>query len=265
MKDYLIKDEFFRVEVLSKSERPNLLIYLAMHQDYSENAVADELEKLGDLPESVLGKRIVDRCVKFGHWGVIEHPSITFNVIGFPHSVISQARTHRVGVSFDVQSMRYTSQRFIDCARVLYKLDLLTESRETIFSLKKKEIENIIYFRPVSKYVDRNGNKYLYDEYRDTQIKSAEKSIKEYYDAIVNRGLSPEHARGNFLYDFRQHFVITFNLRSLLHFLDLRFKSDAQLEIQTLSEMLWVHCKEWVPEISAEYEKKRLGKNKLSP
>jgi len=25
-----------------------------------------------------------------------------------PHSVMQQARTHRVGVSFDVQSMRYT-------------------------------------------------------------------------------------------------------------------------------------------------------------
>lgn len=265
MENNLIKDEHFKVVVLSKTDRPNLLCYLALHTDYSENPVSDELEKLENLSESTLGKRVVDRCVKFGHWGVIEHPSITFNVIGFPHSVISQARTHRVGVSFDVQSMRYTSKRFIDCAKSLYKLDLLKESQETINSLKKKEIEKVIYFRPVSKYVDRSGNKYLYDEYRNSQILSAERSIIEYYEAIVNQGLSPEHARGNFLYDFRQHFVVTFNLRSLLHFLDLRFQANAQIEIITLSQMLWEHCQEWVPEISAEYEKKRLGKSRLSP
>jgi thymidylate synthase (FAD) len=51
----------------------------------------------------------------------------------------------------------------------------------------------------------------------------------------------------------------------LLHFLDLRFKKDAQLEIQKLSEMMWAHTQEWVPEISAWYEKNRLGKARLAP
>jgi thymidylate synthase (FAD) len=77
--------------------------------------------------------------------------------------------------------------------------------------------------------------------------------------------MSEEHARGLIPFDFRQHFVMSCNLRSLLHFLDLRFKKDAQLEIQKLSEMMWAHTQDWVPEISAWYEKNRLGKARLAP
>ena len=35
----------------------------------------------------------------------LEHPQITFNVGYFPHSMMQQVRTHRVGVSFDVQCL----------------------------------------------------------------------------------------------------------------------------------------------------------------
>ena len=38
-----------------------------------------------------------------GHYGPLEHAQIVLNVGWFPHSVMQQARTHRVGVSFDVQ------------------------------------------------------------------------------------------------------------------------------------------------------------------
>lgn len=255
----MINDPFMSVEVLSKTDRPNLLSYLAMHQDYSENDVFSEYDELANLSEQELGQRLVKHCIKYSHWGVIEHPSITFNVIGFPHSVLAQARTHRVGITFDCQSMRYTSKRFLECAE---KIKNLSTSHQSAF----KEIEKLIYFRPIGFYNDRNGNKYEYsEELRNSHIESCALKILEYYDSIINQGLAPEHARGIFVYDFRQHFVVSFNLRSLLHFLDLRHKADAQLEIQYLSHLLWKHCQRWVPEISAHYEKTRLNKNKLSP
>jgi thymidylate synthase (FAD) len=76
----------------------------------------------------------------------MEHAQIVLNVGWFPHSVMQQARTHRVGVSFDVQSMRYTGDRI--CRAALGELDL----------------EEVFYLRPVGEYSDRKGKKYLYSE-----------------------------------------------------------------------------------------------------
>jgi thymidylate synthase (FAD) len=263
--NYPINDPYFRVEVLSKTERPNLLSYLAMHQDYSEENVADELDKLSQLSESELGDRLVKKCLKFGHFGILEHPSITLNVIGFPHSVMVQARTHRVGISFDCQSQRYTSERFLKLAE---DLDNYEEeyTKDGDYLRPFDLIEQVFYFRALGSYYDRVGNKYDYDMFsREKDILATENNLQEYRQNIVNRGFSPEHARDFLFQNFRQDFVVTFNARSLLHFCDLRLPKDSQLEIRTMAEMLFEKFSEWMPEVAEFYEKNRKGKNKLSP
>ena len=77
--------------------------------------------------------------------------------------------------------------------------------------------------------------------------------------------MAEEHLRDYLPQNIRQNFVVTWNLRSALHFLDLRAKLDAQVEIQALSEAMIPVMKEWVPEIFSYYEEKRLRKAKLSP
>ena len=77
--------------------------------------------------------------------------------------------------------------------------------------------------------------------------------------------MAEEHARGLIPYCIRQHFVVSFNARSLMHFMDLRAKADAQLEIRQLSAMLFAEFKDWVPQIAEYYETKRLGKALLAP
>jgi len=77
--------------------------------------------------------------------------------------------------------------------------------------------------------------------------------------------MSEEHARGMLPFDYRQHFVVTFNMRSLMHFLDLRAKKDAQLEIQQLCELMMPHFLEWSPAIARWYQFTRLGKGRLAP
>jgi thymidylate synthase (FAD) len=66
-------------------------------------------------------------------------------------------------------------------------------------------------------------------------------------------------------YAIRQHWVASFNLRSLMHFLDLRAKKDAQLEIQWLCDLIWPHFTAWTPQIAGWYETNRLHKARLSP
>jgi thymidylate synthase (FAD) len=105
-------DPRFRVALLQASPSPQRLCWYGMHQDYSEDFAADE-----DPPtEAAAGEIIVRRLLagERGHYGPLEHVHIVFNVGWFPHTVMQQARTHRVAVSFDVQSGRYTSQRILD-------------------------------------------------------------------------------------------------------------------------------------------------------
>lgn len=238
-------DPYFRVEVLNRTEHPQTLCWWAMHQDYSEEFTFDE--NLPSEPEA--GALVVKHLLagERGHYGPLEHPSITFACGWFPHSVMQQARTHRVGVSFDVQSGRYTGQRI--CAA----------------TTGAREIEEVFYLRPVGKYRDRQGHAYEYTEdlrFVDyTQCLDA--AVR--YKAAIDRGFAEEHARDMIPYAIRQHFVVSFSLRALMHFMDLRAKRDAQLEIQQLCDLMWPHFEAWAPAIAEWYGASRLHKARLAP
>jgi len=236
----------FQVNCISSTLYPQRCIYAAMHQDYSENYIA--LEEEGPL-EPEAGEICVKRLLAGGrgHYGPLEHPQITFNVGYFPHSVVQQARTHRVGVSFDVQSMRYTGERICRAAK------------------EELPIEDVFYLRPVGDYHDRQGKYYRYSElHRRNDLRDCLGAAVRYKERIL-AGFSEEHARGLLPFDYRQHFVVSFTLRALLHFLDLRFKRDAQLEIYQLCELLWPNVERWVPQIASWYKTTRLHKANLAP
>lgn len=241
----MTNDPYFRVDVLNRTEDPQTLCWYAMHQDYSEEYVFNE-----DPPsETEAGNLIVKHLLagERGHYGPLEHPSITFNVGWFPHSVMQQARTHRVGISFDVQSGRYTGKRITD-----------------VYSDKRK-VEEVFYLRPVGEYTDRSGKRYQYtEEQRRIDIGDCLAACYN-YQFKIEEGYSEEHARDMIPYAIRQHFVVSFNLRSALHFMDLRSKKDAQEEIRAMCDLMWPHLKAWAPEVTAWYEKTRLHKARLSP
>lgn len=224
-----------------------------LKQDYSSAPV----DLLSAPDETECGHIAVKALLKGnkGHFGPLEHPQITYNVVNFPHSVMQQARTHRVGVSFDVQSTRYTGQQVVDY------IDACSNVREFI-----EEFSRVFYLRPVGFYTDREGKKYNYtEEMRYYDASAIHDTAARYHYRIVNNGLSHEHARLLLPYATRQHFVVSFNLRSLFHFCDLRCKLDAEWEIRTMASMLFDDCKKWAPEISDWYFNNRLGKAKLSP
>ena len=101
-KDLLELDGKMNVEMIRRTINPQQLVYMGGKNDYSElpieqTPIPGEKECGFWVVEQLLGN---DR----GHWGPLEHPAITFSCSGFVHNVIVQARTHRVGISFDVQS-----------------------------------------------------------------------------------------------------------------------------------------------------------------
>jgi len=240
-------DSRFAVATVSSTNEPQRTIWAAMHQDYSEEFVGTDLANRPE--ESKAGDLLIKHLLagERGHYGPLEHAQIVLAVGWFPHSVMQQARTHRVGVSFDVQSGRYTSKRIMDVA------------------LGTRDIEEVFYLRPVGIYMDRSGDKYEYTQ--DQRIID----VARCYDAAghyayrIRQGMSEEHARDLVPHAIRQHFVVSFSLRALMHFLDLRAKRDAQLEIQQLCDLIRPAFELWTPEIAKWYLSKRWGKAKLAP
>lgn len=234
------------VIVITQTPDPQQVIYGAMHQDYSGDFVGDTRDQWPD--EAKCGEIIVNRLLKGdrGHYGCLEHPAITLGCKGFPHSVVQQATRHRIA-SFDVQSFRYTSQHVIEVAK------------------GERDVENVFYLRPVGRYTDRQGKSYEYSEAtRERDENRCFGSAWDYAESVAN-GMSEEHARDMLPFNYRQHFIVSFNLRSVLHFMDLRSKKDAQLEIQQLCEQIWPHIQAWVPEVAKWYEETRMGKARLAP
>jgi thymidylate synthase (FAD) len=237
----------FRVEVISQTEKPQQVIWAAMHQDYCEDFVWDGRDNFPD--ETAAGELIVKHLLmgNKGHFGPLEHPQIVFNVGYFPHSMMQQIRTHRIGISFDVQSFRYTGQRLIDVIN------------------EKRELEEVFYLRPVGDYTNRQGKKYFYSpEQRKEDIKWCLEACKLYKNRI-DEGVSEEHARSIIPFDTRQHFVMSCNVRSLMHLIDMRAPANAQLECQQLCQLLMDKFKEWMPQVAKWYEDSRYRKSKLAP
>lgn len=237
-------DSRFRVEVLAKTPNPQTVIWQAMHQDYSEGFVFDELPPSETRAGEICVKRLL--AGERGHYGPLEHPQITLNVGWFPHSVMQQARTHRIA-SFDVQSMRYTGERV--CRAANEEIDL----------------EEVFYLRPPGFYGDRQGKKYQYTEHQRNKDLILCQDAANRYSELIQDGFAEEHARSILPFDYRQHFVVSFSLRAFLHFLDLRAKLDAQEEIRSLCDLMLPHLDEWVPEISQWYRRTRLHKARLAP
>ena len=239
-------DPLFRVGVITQTPNVQTAVWAGMHQDYAEGFILDE-----PFPsESAAGEIAVKRLLAGdrGHYGPLEHGQIVFACGYFPHSVMQQARTHRVGVSFDVQSLRYTGARVCAAAR------------------GELHLEDVFYLRPVGEYRDREGKRYEYSEWHRASDIAVLRIVADHYTSRVEEsGFAEEHARGLLAFDVRQHFVVSFSLRALLHFLDLRAKADAQQEIRWLCELMLPHLRTWAPEIAAWYETTRLGRARLAP
>lgn len=237
-------DSLFKVKTIACTPNPQSVVYAAMHQDYSEGYIGDEPPK----DEEKSGEIIVRRLLNVSHYGPLEHPQINIAVGYFPHSVMQQARTHRIGTSFDCQSFRYTGENIVKVAS------------------GEKDIEEVVYFRPIGQYFDRSGKRYFYNEdLRKVDMSIALELCRHYAYRIEQEGFSNEHCRGLLPFDYRQHFVVSFNARSLMHFLDLRSKADAQIEIQWLCDLLFPLFETWMPAVASWYKENRLGKARLSP
>jgi thymidylate synthase (FAD) len=233
----------FRCEVVSATEMPQRLIYLALHNDYSEDFNPDT-----ELPEDRCGQIAVERLLRGqrGHWGPCEHPTLSL-LLKTDHNTAVQLRTHRVGLSLDMQSMRYSGRRVERVAN------------------GELPVEDVFYIRPPGVYRDRQGDTYEWSEQQVERLRQLHLNAAQDYADLRSEGVSEEHARYVLPTSYFQNTLITGNARSWLHLFDVRLKADAQTEIRWAMELAESCFRDWVPEIHEAWAAQRRGKAILAP
>tara|TARA_B100000035_G_scaffold290823_1_gene278228 strand:+ start:2876 stop:3547 length:672 start_codon:yes stop_codon:yes gene_type:complete len=222
---------------------PQQVVYTALHTDYSEDFIAGT-----EIPEDECGKIAVKRLLQGnkGHYGCLEHPQLSL-AIKADHNTIMQLRTHRVGCTFDVQSMRYTGERIQKCA------------------LRQIPVEEVFYCRPPGKYNDRQGDPYTWTEQDVQDYMAVCWSSAMDYDRLRTQGVSEEHARMVLATGYYQNALISGSLRFWLHLLDVRSKANAQLEVRIAMDLIALQVQRWCPEIFSWWQANRQGKAILAP
>ena len=224
---------------------PQRLVYLALHNDYSEDFCPDT-----DLSEDECGRIAVRRLLgekgRKGHYGPLEHPHLSL-LLQVDHNTMVQLRTHRVGVSFDVQSMRYTGTRIEQVAR------------------GEMEPGDVFYAREPGYYHDRQGDRYQWTNQQRVALLDECIFASQRYLGLRAQGVSEEHARMVLPTCYFQNMVITGNIRSWFHMMDLRAKADAQSECYWAMELVADKLRAWIPELFTWYEDTRYGKALLAP
>lgn len=224
-------------------EFPNKTVYVALHTDYSEDFCPTT-----DIPEDRCGEVIIRRLLEGdrGHYGPLEHAHLSL-LLQADHNTMMQLRTHRVGLTFDLQSSRYTGVRFEKVAR------------------GELPVEDVFHLRPLGRYHDRQGDPYEWtDPMREAQKDDCIRACQTYL-SMRNQGVSEEHARGVIPTCFLQNGMITGNIRSWFHLLDVRSKSDAQDEARWAMDLVADKVAKWIPEVFSWYQRTRLGKARLAP
>ncbi len=238
----VINDPNFRCIILGKTVNTQAVFMQAAHTDYSEKFIGDEPSWF-TMGETEAGERAVKNALKQGHWGLVEHSHITLAFGGFPHSVVQQLRTHR-HLSFDVQSLRYSGKRYMTWFNYLNDNGLDIHS-----DISHQMLERLFYCRPVGEYRNRDGSVInwtendRYDWY--WMLASYMYSLVKQYGG----DLSHEMFRDGLPAGYRQNFVMSGNLRAMLHLVSIRGKADAQLECQQAIQMMTPILQDWCPEV----------------
>lgn len=222
----LIVDPRFKVSIdeNSKQKDPAMAIWAAAH------TCVDGGGSTTTYPADAV-QSVINNCLKFGHWSVLEHASIKLNFLGFPHDCSMQFRTHQKMATL-VQSLRYSDELFTKCAG------------------GEIDVDELFYF-------DSSGEQLKADR------ESAARSCRDYADAIAS-GAKKESARRRLVCGYRQSFTMSGTFRQWLHVFDQRLLADTQVEAQTAARMALEELKKY-SEFFVWYEIHRAGRNKLSP
>ena len=158
-------------------------------------------------------KKLIKYLAEHKHMSPFEHCQLSVK-ISCPLYIRSQIQRHRT-FSYNEISRRYT-----DKGMEFYSPDVYRKQHE---SNKQASCGAL----------DPHVQEQVKVEIEELQAKSI-----ELYESLIVMGVCREQARGVLCQDLMTEFYMTGNLRNWVHFLDLRDKSDAQVEVQLIAQQV---------------------------
>jgi len=146
---------------------------------------------------------LVKKIISKGHTSTLEHSLITFGIQNMSRACLQEVSRHRVGVSPSVESTRYTFKRLI----------------KSMDEADEDEIDDFLI-----QTSDEDLNKLNKDHILKLKKLSQEKDLP---NDILKYGLVESWPVTE---------VLSFNIRSLRHFINLRGSKQALTEIRNLAD-----------------------------
>ena len=202
------------------------------------NGDIDEVDNVTKVEAKT--RAFVEKQLSRGHFGLWEHPQITFAIKGVSRSLMAQITRHR-HLSFDVQSMRYVD--FSDA-------DFITPA-------SLHESTHVSRERGLSDLGDSTRDKWRgeYENHVDAAF--------DLYTSMVSAGVPKEDARMVLPIGTSVNITVSGNARSFLHLVNLRGKADAQWEIRELANEMLEELFVWMPYTFNWYDRNK--PHKISP
>lgn len=159
---------------------------------------------------------LIEKCLRPNkiHWGVLEHPQLSFQLTGVPRFALIQLRTHRQ-CTFDIQSMRETGEFITDTYRAYETGQISKEvAVKEVFATEYMPVcMNDALLQQMQSYTE--FMRYPHARYEKARF-------------LVGDGV-------------RANCMVSLNLRHLLHIGSVRLAGNAQFEVK---EAVWMMLNE---------------------
>ena len=196
-----VKQVYPKVKLLAYTPDALKVVNIAARRCYSDLDNDELVDFVDDLDNDELGK-FINGVIKTGHTSTVEHATFTFMVEGVSLVLLKQVTRSRIA-SFSVQSERYVAMD-----------------------------DGYAYIMPPS--IMELGDEAM-AEYAAQMC-----TMHQWYKGWREKGIEPEDARYVIPQAAETKYVLTMNIRELLHFLSLRCCERAQWELRhAAKDMLW--------------------------
>lgn len=158
-------------------------------------------------------KKLIKYLADHKHYSVFEHCSLTVK-ISCPLYIRSQIHRHRT-FSYNEISRRYTDKNLEFYKPDVYRLQHESNKQASYGALPHEAVEDL-----------------------KIQVENLHQASLKLYEDMIAMGVCKEQARGVLAQDLMTEFYMTGNLRNWAHFLNLRDKPDAQVEVQEVAKQV---------------------------
>lgn len=216
-----------KVEIIAHTPNPDTVIAQAAKLCYSQVGVDEIQENLTE--EST--EKFLKMLMGFSHASPLEHASFTFAAEGVSRTLTHQLVRHRIA-SYSQQSQRYV--RLDNFEYIIPPAIEKNEEAKKVF-IEAMNNDKLAYEKLTDILITENAKEYIE---KGLDEKKARKKVEKQ---------SIEDARYVFPNACETKIVFTMNVRTLLHFFELRCCNRAQWEIRELATKMLIECKKVSP------------------